>query len=406
MNKVPAADPQTRIGSLVFNPGGPGGVVTTSNDEYAALGGWSPELRNHFDIIGLDPRGIGSSNPINCGPEIWNERKMVAHNKAVGESCSNLTGPLFSHVDTTSAARDIEALGLALGEDKLNFLDFSYGTQLGAVYAELFLENIWAMALDGNLDHSGAETYSLTTESPTYETTADCALQGKDVGKLVDDLVKKADETPIPASECAASKQCRADVNGEEIRFNMQGFLTFKDPIPGAPQLSLWSNLSIAIAGAIDGDASGLSTPLAQSTNDALFGGLAVECLDWTHASKALSDVVYKEQLRSTFTPHTQGACQTWTIQTSSIGWPAPVRNPPHSVNVYGAPPILIINVKYDPLTYVWANNILEQIDGVVLLTRDGGGHTSYILKGETAAAIDSYLVNGTLPAPNTILKT
>jgi hypothetical protein len=104
--------------------------------------------------------------------------------------------------------------------------------------------------------------------------------------------------------------------------------------------------------------------------------------------------------------PHTQGASQTWSVQTACIGWPVPVQNPPHSADVHGAPPILLINATHDPSTsYTWANGLLNQISGSVLLTREGDGHTSYYLSGHsrTRDAIDHYLVTGITPPPNTV---
>jgi len=110
---------------------------------------------------------------------------------------------------------------------------------------------------------------------------------------------------------------------------------------------------------------------------------------------------------KSNFITHSVRIGKELVSPRRCIGWPAPVQNPPHNANMHGAPPILMINAKNDPETsYIWANSLLAQIDGAVLLTRDGDGHTSYILKGDTATVIDVYLVNRTLPAPNTILKT
>ncbi len=94
---------------------------------------------------------------------------MVEHNKALGQSCLDRTGELLGHVDTVSVARDLEALRIALGDAKLNWLGISYGTMIGAQYAELFPENIRAMVLDGIVDHSASEIYATAGESVSYE---------------------------------------------------------------------------------------------------------------------------------------------------------------------------------------------------------------------------------------------
>lgn len=278
------------------------------------------------------------STPIKCDIDLWNKRisrfpkteaefnKLVEHDTAVGESCLKLSGDLLKHVDTISVARDHEAVRQALGDDKLNLLGFSYGTQLATQYAELFPECIRRFVLDGNLDHSGAETFSLVTEVATYESeldrfatwcgsSKDCALHGKDVTAEFDKLVKQADKTPIPALACDGTT-CRKDVTGEELRFNAQEFLIFK-PLT-------WPVLGLALAQALEGNATILSTPLAVAgqteANTVLFGERAVICLDWLHSSSNVADILYKQQLTASIAPHTQGASQTYDAQVSCIG--------------------------------------------------------------------------------------
>jgi pimeloyl-ACP methyl ester carboxylesterase len=175
------APSKTRIGNLVYNPGGPGGSATEVVLAVAELGAeeapfFSQNLLNHYDIIGLDPRGVGLSAGVKCNPDLWNARKsiyptseqefedMVTANKAFGASCANLTGPLFDHLDTTSVAKDIELVRLALNEGKLNYFALSYGSQIGEQYSELYPENIGRMALDGIVDHSTSEISGLNVE--------------------------------------------------------------------------------------------------------------------------------------------------------------------------------------------------------------------------------------------------
>jgi pimeloyl-ACP methyl ester carboxylesterase len=183
ITRFKSADPNYRIGNLFVNFGGPGAsaVPWVARTAYGIGEYFSPILLKHFDLIGLDPRGVGISSPIKCDPALWNEKStwfpstdeefndMVARNKAIGQSCLNLTGPLLGHIDTISAARDMEALRLALDDGKLSFLGFSYGTQLGTQYAELFPNSFRALAIDGNLDHSQTETYMSVTEGTTAQ---------------------------------------------------------------------------------------------------------------------------------------------------------------------------------------------------------------------------------------------
>lgn len=209
------APEETRKGNILYNPGGPGGSATQallavagrfidflsrsiscSNVStrmawfiqksearrltrlVAELGAqfFSQNLLDNYDIIGVDPRGVGLSAGISCDPDLWNARQsiwpknekefddMVAANKAFYASCTDLTGPLFDHVDTTSVAKDFEIVRLALGDEKLNIFAQSYGSQIGEQYAELFPENIGRMALDAVLDHSTSEVSGIFVE--------------------------------------------------------------------------------------------------------------------------------------------------------------------------------------------------------------------------------------------------
>lgn len=431
LQRVKALNTTARIGPLFFNPGGPGGVATQFITGVAeGVPVFSQELQEHFDLIGVDPRGVGTSTPVKCDPEIANRQQtlfpkseeewdnLLENNRAFAESCFNLTGPLFAHMDTTSVARDLEAVRVALGSEKLNWLGLSYGSQIGVAYAELFPTHIRAMALDGNMDHSAAETYNVVTESSSYEVvfthfaewcsnSSDCALQGQDVLRIFDDLVLQADSVPIPAPYCEVNGGCRPNVTGEDLRFNVQGMLGFTEPneLSGDPG---WPGLGIALNETLHGNATLLSSVLATiEVQDIEFAGRAVECLDWTHSTKSYSELLYKQELLKTISPHTQGATQTWQIQTGCLGWPFPIQNLPHYAHVVGAPPILMINSFYDPETsIVWANALLAQLPSAVMAVRDGDGHTSYLLMGESSKATDDYLVNLTLPVPGTIYKT
>jgi pimeloyl-ACP methyl ester carboxylesterase len=432
LNRLPARDPAKRIGSLIFNPGGPGGGASPIVAlEASGTPVFTPEVRDHFDLIGMDPRGTGTSTPVRCDPDTWNDfvslfpqdkagyERLRAHTTAVGESCLQLTGLLLGHLDTASAAKDIEQVRLALGGEPLNYLGLSYGTQLGATYAELFPDNIRVMVLDGALDHAQRGLAMLDNEARAHDKelerfaqwcneTETCALHGQDVMAVYDELVAKADETPIPAPRCEVAGYCLGEATGENIRFMVQAFLLFKDPTP-AFNLPGWEGLATALAEAQSGDARAFAPYLALSEDSGLYAAQAIECVDWETPIASHDDLAAAELFARVIAPHSQGATQTWTILTGCMGWPVPVANPPRTWNVSGTPPLLIVNATYDPSTaYVWAQLMREQIDGSVLLTRVGDGHTSYLLQGEsqTRDAIDHYLITGETPPPNTVYET
>lgn len=366
-------------------------------------------------MIGLDPRGIGLSTPVKCDPNIYNKtvspfptneieyEELVNANKDFSESCQNKTGRLFFYLDTTRAAHDLGSVRVALGEEYLNWIGLSYGTMLGAAYAELYPDCVGIMVLDGNVDHSLSETSALHAEVSTYEdvlnqsfdwcngtaTAEECPLKGQDLPEIFDDLVVQADISPIIAPGCVGhSSTCQQFVTGEDIRANIQGngYLSFVNAVPGVSS-SGWSALAQVLKETITGNAKGLSSALAISETDSAFPGIAIGCSDWYHDATTLSDVMYKQQLANYLAPHTKGSSQTYRYQTACVGWQAPVQNPNHALNqttMVKAPPILMVNAHHDPeASYVWAEGLFNQIPSGVLVSRDGSGHTSYILGGQ-----------------------
>lgn len=379
--------------------------------------------------VGLDPRGVGASSPIKCDPDIWNDRvslypktqeefqKLVQHNKDFAASCIEKSGDLVGHVDTTSVAKDMEAVRVALGDEKLNYIGISYGTTIAAAYAELYPQNIRAMVMDGVTDHSESELLAQMTEYLDTErefvrfaewcsAEKKCKLYGKDILKLFDDLLEKAEKSPIPAPGC--TDDCRHNVTWEEIPMNMQDALVTKLPGPGDTDTSgTWFELAENLAKAFDGDATEFSSPVAQGENFEGWQGILVNCLDYPHNSRDVSDLRYQNQLAFTAAPHTRGVGESYVPSASCLGWPYPVQNPPHTSQVEGAPPILLVNSYYDPETpFSQAVSVQEQLPSGVLLIRDGDGHSSFDLGGEASQAMATYLVNLTLPEPNTVVKT
>lgn len=421
-----------RLGTLYYNPGGPGGAASDYILEATLEGSqnFGSSVLQDYAIVGLDPRGVGMSQPVKCDPHIYNERissfpttaidfqNLFFHNKLLGKSCAELTGPLINYLDTVSVARDLELVRQAINHrEKLNFFGRSYGSQIGQTYAELFPGNINRMAMDGIVDHTQSETVTLNEEATTYELTMNqffawcnittgCALHGQDAAAVFDSVIRSAEENALPAPSCLLTGACRSDVTGEEIRSNVQGLLLFQN---ANTEFTGWDTLSRAIAHAAEGNATLLSSPLATSETSPAFPGLAIGCQDWLHESTSLADLTYKINMASATAPRMRGSSQSFYYQTNCVGWPAPTRNPQRRLrhSVLRAPPMLLVNALYDPSTsIVWATEIQRQLGDSVLLTRNGSGHTSYQLRGEAAAAIDTFLVEGILPHPATVVAS
>jgi pimeloyl-ACP methyl ester carboxylesterase len=426
-NRLRAQDRKHRVGSLIVNPGGPGG---TGSDvvavEAAGAGLWHPALHRRFDLIGMDPRGVGLSTPVRCDPAVYNRpvslfprtaaqfRRLASYARALGQSCRTRTGPLLGHVDTLSVARDMEALRRALADGKLNFLGLSYGAEIGTLYAERYPKRIRAMALDGILDHSISTEALFADATVAYEDTfnrfaawcaqtADCVLHGRDVAALFDHLVQQADQHPIAVPECAMTS-CRTPVTGDDIRLNAYDLLLVKSPIPAFSRPG-WNGFAQALVALDAGDASAFARSLVTSPRDGTFAGLAVNCVDYPPLVRGFHDLVSAALLARALAPHTHGAGEAWTALIGCIHWPVPLANTPHRARIHRAPTILLANSMHDPSTpYRWAHDLLHQIPGAVLVTRDGDGHTSSLLHpSRTSDAIASYLITRHTPPTNTV---
>jgi pimeloyl-ACP methyl ester carboxylesterase len=423
------------LGTLLINLGGPGAPTAEFIIGLAVQGEriFSDDLMANYDIVGLDPRGVGISNPVKCDPNIWNERvslfpttekeyqNLVKHNKAVGESCAKLTGNLINHLDTAHVVEDFEMFRRAINNGKnhgLNFLALSYGTQIAIQYAEKYPENIGRFVLDAVADHSLPETATLATASTTNEATlgqfflwcntaSDSPLKGQEVAALFDTLVKKADESPIPAPACSSTGNhaCFSSVTGEDIILNALTLLA------GPVTTTTWPMLAAALAEAAQGNATALSTRIITTETDGLYSFLAVACQDWLHESSSFSGMLENTRMLAATSPHTRGFSQNYFGLASCIGWPAPTSNPQHALEkrALKAPPMLLVNALYDPETsIVWATGVHAQLPKSVLLTRNGVGHTSYLarLDGETRDAEEAFLLRAKLPAQGAMLDS
>jgi pimeloyl-ACP methyl ester carboxylesterase len=418
-----------RIGNLFINPGGPG----ASASYYVASIAGSPkaaELLNSYDIVGIDPRGVGLSAPIQCDADIYNERatlfpktredynRLVDKNRRLGESCLEMSGDLVNHLDTISVAKDHEAVRATFGADeKFNWLGLSYGSQIGAQYAQLFPDKIGAMVLDGVLQHSQSEASNLLVEGTAYEAGLKAYFkwsrdtsspEGEDVEEAWYNLLKQAKEAPIDVDMCGYPNSCRLKLNEEDIRFNAQGLIL--TPNKTASSLEMALNLLPHL----------LSTQLAKKPIEvgyeipviylmsSYYGAVAVGCQDWAPELSTFEDFQAKMRIGQAYLPLTQGASQSWTLQASCVGWPTPVTNPPAKLNVdTGDNPILMVSGTIDPSTsYVWGVGMQQEIKSNVFLTRKGEGHTSWSLGGATAKAINRFLLTKELPAVGTVLES
>ncbi|KAI1144773.1 Alpha/Beta hydrolase protein [Nemania diffusa] len=414
------------LGTLFFNPGGPGGSAVANVILISKLPSSSLyQITQKYDLIGLDPRGAGYSTPMRCNPDLWNKRvktavtdeiefnALVQHYAAIGESCANKTGPLINHLDTISVAKDHEIVRQALGADKFNLIGLSWGSQIGIAYAEMFPETVGRMAIQGIVDHSEAASTAVQTMSTGYEVTMNkffdwcqtnetCALHGQDPRVVLDSVVAKAHENPIPAPGCLQTGPgaCFADVSDEELLTNAQVFLA-----AAPPKLLGWSSLAKGLLSASEGDATLFSNPYFTADTDVDFttawANLGTGCQDWAHPAKSYREVLNLVYQTTALSPSTGGFGQSFQWFTMCIGWPTALTNPPRKIydSIAKAPEILMANSYWDPETSIqWAVGVKAQIPNSRLIYQNGSGHTVYAANGDTAAAINNFILDGVMP--------
>ncbi|GAB3572923.1 alpha/beta hydrolase [Amycolatopsis endophytica] len=389
--RLPALDPAHRVGSLLVNPGGPGGsgadVVA-----YGGLGLATPEfaeVNQRFDVVGFDPRGVGGSSPaIECGPvhdpaisrfpaDDAGYQRLVAHNRAVGLSC---TGP--RRADTGTVAEDVERIRLALGEDRISWFGASYGTEIGALYAARYPEHVRAMVLDGAIDHALPMRRAILDEAAATERgllrfaqwcTTNC---GEDVLARYDALMTTG----------APSKQLGRQATPEELAAGVYTYLYF-------PQL--WPQLADALRDA-PRDASALTSAMPFVTAE-YPAYRTVGCQDFPSPFTGAADLRRMAEKVRQVAPHSWRYSEFWDFAAGCTGWPAPAANPPHPEPVRGAPPILVVGGAHDPATpLAWARSLASRIEDSTLLTYDEDGHTGVYNSACVRRHEAAYLISGT----------
>ncbi|KAI5369329.1 Putative alpha/beta hydrolase-1, peptidase S33 tripeptidyl aminopeptidase-like protein [Septoria linicola] len=442
ITKLPARDASTRIGNLFFSPGGPGEppsdiLVPGTSDLDLFLQKRSVPF---FDLIAIDPRGAGRSNPVCCDPRLWNDLpslfpeskaacdEMVAYWKMIGQDCLERTGPFLQFVDTMIAVKDFEAVRIVLGAEPMKFIGTSYGSQFGAQDAEVFPDNIRAMVLDGVLDHTQSRpVYNLETESGAFEnglnqffkwckSESACALHDEtDIPAYFDRLIDRANAEPFQLDpQYCRDKRCKGPLNGYDIAVKALDFISFPNGEHGSPGFVGYSKMlkNASEHGRVEPFARHVFT----SDADFAYSYTAITCADWTFSQENTTYAQYRNlmNLAKTASPHTRGGGEVWATKTSCQSWPVPPRNLPHDITTLKdsgkklATPILMVNAFYDPATsYAWAVNLQRQLgdENAVLLSRNGIGHTSFAQHGAVSDAIDEYLINLVVPEAGTVLQ-
>ena len=411
----------TAIGSLLVNPGGPGGSgydLVHDSVDFAT----SARLQAKYDVVGFDPRGVGRSTPVKCyedpkkldtyifsivagerGSDAWIAEAEAASAR-FGEDCAKYTGALLGKVDTLSAARDLDMLRAALGDKKLNYLGYSYGTELGGVYAELFPKKTGRLVFDGAVDPTASgfdvsraqakgfegALRAFLTECPSIE---GCPFRGSadESMTIVRNLLDSLDASPI------------ANADGRELGANAM-FTAIIYPLYNKGN---WPTLVDVFASVMGGDSAFAFTvadAYYERDADGTYGSnsleafTAINCLDYpidNNVEAMRAQAVELEAAAPVF-----GHLMAWG-GTSCADWPYPVTGTPGPIAAAGSADIIVVGTTNDPATpYIWAQNVAGQLENGHLVTYTGEGHTAYNTSNDCILnTVDDFLIDGTVPA-------
>jgi pimeloyl-ACP methyl ester carboxylesterase len=408
-----------RIGAMVVNPGGPG--VPGTDYAEASSRVFREPLRQHYDIVGFDPRGTGASSPVDClsdsaltaylaadpDPDTPAEASAYfASARALGAGCAKRSGEMAAHVSTVEAARDMDVLRAALGTAKLTYFGASYGTKLGATYADLFPSRVGRFVLDGAVDPALPSRELNLQQAKGFETalrayirncidsagSSACFLGNSvDAGVArVRGFLDELDRRPLETKD------------GRELTEG-DAFLGLALPLYSR---DYWLLLSTALKAGLAGDGSALlllADAYADRTggryaNNSMEAIYAINCLDdpWALHTPAEveADIPAFEAASPTF-----GRSFAWMGATCS-GLEEPTTSKPHALRAAGAAPIVVTGTTRDPATPLqWARNLAGELESGVLVTRDGDGHTAYNSGNACIdSALEDYLIDGKVP--------
>ncbi|MFJ6652798.1 alpha/beta hydrolase [Microbacterium sp. NPDC091313] len=411
------ATSQERVGSLLTNPGGPGAsgydFVRDASSQLVPTA-----VAEHYDVIGFDPRGVGRSSAVHCedaagtdallygipagtrGSPEW-EDALTDEAETYADACEANSDGLLPYISTVAAAKDMDLLRAVLGDTTLNYLGYSWGTALGARYADLFPERVGRMVLDGAMDPSvpgalvGAEQavgFQRTLEAFFTDCAErdDCPYAGTLDDMLGDlsALLARVDRRPLDAAD---GRRVGADTVLTGIISTLyspgswswlrQGLTQIEDGDPAAILAAADS-----YNGRVDGE-------YPSNTNDAF---QAYNCMDYPVDSAEV-----QQQAQDRVNSAAPTVAPYWFGVDMCASWTTPPTGERTAVSADGAPPIVVVGTTGDPATpYEWAQSLAQQLTSGVLITRVGEGHTGYN-QGNTCVddAVDAYLVDGTPPA-------
>ena len=417
----------TAQGSVLVNPGGPGG------SGWSFVYGQGPStvsaaVSESFDIIGWDPRGVGQSTPVTCYSEpaetdevlygtfeaeydsqAWID-ELTQVEQAFAAACGANTGALLGNLDAASNAKDMDMIRALVGDDKLNYLGYSYGTFFGTVYAELFPQNVGRLVLDGAIDPLLSSVESLTVQMAGFDSAFRAYMEY---------CLGAAGSCPFSGSVDEALGQARTVLEGVDARglVGDDGRELDSATLGTAIALNLysesyWPDMSMMFE-QLEADDPALVFENADYYNsrnpDGSYDGnsfevyTAASCADgdFTEDSASTLDRVAEIDAAAPILGKFFAYDDYAVLDVACTNWPVAPGDLPASFSAVGAAPILVIGTTNDPATpYAWAQSLASQLSSGVMISYTGEGHTIY---NQGVACIDDlvgeYFVNGTVPS-------
>ena len=418
VKKHNATSPVDRIGSMMVNPGGPGFGGSSLADDAQYY--FSQDLIDHFDIIAWDPRGTGESTPaVNCvdtfdeyfgldsPPETPEEKQaLIDASQAFNDKCAENSGTILPYISTQASAQDINSLRLALGEEKVSYFGFSYGSELGTTWATMFPETVRAIVVDGAVDPNASSTEEgmnqakgfegqLTTFLKQCSEKTTCAFHnGGKAEAAFDKLVLDIDTTPLEVSKD------RTPVT-QGVLFTAVAQAMYSD--------YYWPQLSEALSAAQGGDGKGilqLYDDYYQRKEDGTYGNeleafLAISCLDDPGATSTEEVDSHSEEF-ITAAPRLGGnfaygySCALWPVKQAGKV----------TITGKGAGPIVVVGTTGDPATPLDSTRKMALgLEQGILIVVDANQHTGYGANNCVVKAVDDYLIKLIVPANETTCK-
>lgn len=415
------------LGSLLINPGGPGGSgVDYVVNAFTFLG--TEELRGSYSIVGFDPRGVGESSAVQCSDRKLKDELLYAQSPheygsaddlarsedlitQFAQDCAASSGEILPFVDTVSAAHDLDLMRHLLGDEQLNYLGFSYGTKLGATYAALYPDRVGRMVLDGAIDPRVSEEEQLIAQAAGFElaftnyvtdclSRSDCPLSGS-----VDQALGQVAQL---------LRQLETDTLGTDLGRPLTLSGGFTGIIAALYSTANWQYLTQGLTEAFDGDGTTLLF-LADFYNDRSQSGsyesnlieanIAINCAD----GRFSRDPAVVEQTNAALIDAAPLFGRYFqNPQVSCSGWVEPRAVPTLDYSLELGNPILVLGTTGDPATpYQQAVALAELMSGATLITYQGDGHTVYAgISDCVDELVDAYLIDGEIPAGDSVCSS